>query len=269
VPDRAETNAILFVVRTGCTWNSLNATGICHSSSAHRRFEEWTAAGVFEELWRQGLVVYDEHVGIGDELPEQLATGEARAKWLAEAKRRLEQQRAEEARPIPASRVQRLRESKRRLEEELATECRASEAYEAYRARGDAQRAAPGLALTSQALRAGGDAAEQDQHDRPRLAQRQDAARMGAGYNAQAATNERQIMIAAELTSGAGASTRQSQPGRAPLRLLASGEMSTWIPSLASACIGDDDLRGAFSDAGCAQLAAGRVDHRVNLSEVG
>lgn len=64
VSDRAAMNAILFVARTGCTWNSLNATGICHSSSAHRRFQEWAAAGVFEELWRQGLVVYDEHVGI-------------------------------------------------------------------------------------------------------------------------------------------------------------------------------------------------------------
>ena len=57
----------------------------------------------------------------GDELPEQLATGEGRAKWLAEAKRRLEQRRAEEARPIPASRRKRLRESKRRLEQELET----------------------------------------------------------------------------------------------------------------------------------------------------
>jgi transposase len=64
VTDRDAMNAIVFVARTGCTWNSLNATGICHSSSAHRRFQEWTAAGVFEELWRRGLVVYDEHVGI-------------------------------------------------------------------------------------------------------------------------------------------------------------------------------------------------------------
>jgi hypothetical protein len=72
----------------------------------------------------------------GDELPEHLASSAGRAKWLAEAKRRLEQQRAEEARPIPASRQQRLRESKRRLDEDLATECRANEAYEAYRARG-------------------------------------------------------------------------------------------------------------------------------------
>lgn len=64
VPDRAAMNAILFVARTGCTWNSLNATAICHSSSAHRRFQEWAAAGVFEQLWRRGLLVYDEQVGI-------------------------------------------------------------------------------------------------------------------------------------------------------------------------------------------------------------
>jgi transposase len=46
----------------------------------------------------------------GDELPEPLATGEGRARWLAEAKRRLEQRRAEQARPIAAARQARLRE---------------------------------------------------------------------------------------------------------------------------------------------------------------
>ena len=45
-------------------WNALNATGVCHSSSAHRRFQEWVAAGVFHEIWRQGLLEYDETVGI-------------------------------------------------------------------------------------------------------------------------------------------------------------------------------------------------------------
>ena len=47
--------------------------------------------------------------------PSTWRLGAGRAKWLAEAKRRLEQRRAEEARPIPASRPQRLREAKRRL----------------------------------------------------------------------------------------------------------------------------------------------------------
>ncbi len=59
VPDRDATNAILFVLRTGCQWSALDATGICSCSSAYRRFREWAAAGVFLELWRQGLLEYD------------------------------------------------------------------------------------------------------------------------------------------------------------------------------------------------------------------
>jgi transposase len=57
-------DAILLVLRTGMQWNALNATGICTSSSAHRRFQEWEQAGVFHEIWRQGLLDYDEQVGI-------------------------------------------------------------------------------------------------------------------------------------------------------------------------------------------------------------
>jgi transposase len=64
VPDRRAMDAILLVLRTGMQWNALNATGVCHSSSAHRRFQEWVAAGVFGEIWRQGLLAYDEQVGV-------------------------------------------------------------------------------------------------------------------------------------------------------------------------------------------------------------
>lgn len=64
VPDRDAMDAILFVLRTGCQWNALNATGICSSSSAHRRFQEWTEAGVFLEFWRQGLLEFDRVRGI-------------------------------------------------------------------------------------------------------------------------------------------------------------------------------------------------------------
>jgi hypothetical protein len=42
--------AILFVQRTGWLWNAFKATGICSSSSAHRRFVEGTEAGVFVAL---------------------------------------------------------------------------------------------------------------------------------------------------------------------------------------------------------------------------
>src|SRR5665647_3304536 len=64
IPDRQVMNAILLVLRTGMQWNALRATGICNSSSAHRRFQEWERAGVFHEIWRQGLLDYDEVVGI-------------------------------------------------------------------------------------------------------------------------------------------------------------------------------------------------------------
>jgi putative transposase len=64
VPDRDAMDAILLVARTGMQWNALNATGVCSSSSAFRRFREWTKAGVFEEFWRQGVVAYDELKGI-------------------------------------------------------------------------------------------------------------------------------------------------------------------------------------------------------------
>lgn len=64
VPDRDAMNGILFVLRTGCQWNALDATGICSCSSAYRRFREWTDAGVFEALWRKGLARYDGLKGI-------------------------------------------------------------------------------------------------------------------------------------------------------------------------------------------------------------
>ena len=64
VADRDAMDAIFFRLRTGCQWNALTATGICSSSSAHRRFQAWTAAGVFLELWRRGLTAYDELQGI-------------------------------------------------------------------------------------------------------------------------------------------------------------------------------------------------------------
>jgi len=64
VPDRDAMDSILLVLRTGMQWNALDLTGPASSSSSHRRFQEWVAAGVFYEIWRQGLLAYDEKVGI-------------------------------------------------------------------------------------------------------------------------------------------------------------------------------------------------------------
>jgi putative transposase len=64
VPERSAMDAIFFVLRTGCQWNALNETGICTSSSAHRRFIEWTEAGIFEKFWKKELLEYDKLKGI-------------------------------------------------------------------------------------------------------------------------------------------------------------------------------------------------------------
>ena len=64
VDNRRAMDAIFFVARTGCQWNALNVTGLCSSSAAHRRFQEWTAAGVFQRLWAACLEQYDDVVGL-------------------------------------------------------------------------------------------------------------------------------------------------------------------------------------------------------------
>ncbi|MEK7516293.1 MAG: IS5 family transposase [Patescibacteria group bacterium] len=59
VPDRDAMNAVFFVLRTGCQWNALNKTGLCSSSTAHHRFQQWVTAGVFTQIWKKGLLRYD------------------------------------------------------------------------------------------------------------------------------------------------------------------------------------------------------------------
>ena len=62
--DRDCLNGILFVLRTGCQWNALSATGICPSSTAHDRFQDWVESGVFARLFDLALKDYDELIGI-------------------------------------------------------------------------------------------------------------------------------------------------------------------------------------------------------------
>ncbi len=135
----------------------------------------------------------------GDELPEELSTAQGRRGWLREAKQRLDAEREQRARPIPASRPARLKESKRRLEEELWTECRANAAYEAYRARGvrkDGRRfGRPPTPYMPPEMPAGKiNVTDPDSRNvkTPRGYMQ--------GYNAQAVCNERQIVVAAEIS---------------------------------------------------------------------
>ena len=59
--------AILFVLRTGCPWKALDATGLGSGSTAHRRFQEWVRAGLFFRLWRVAAQRYDDGPAIGPE----------------------------------------------------------------------------------------------------------------------------------------------------------------------------------------------------------
>ena len=52
------------MLRTGCQWKALDETELCSGSTAHTRFQEWEAAGVFLKFWQRGLERFDELKGI-------------------------------------------------------------------------------------------------------------------------------------------------------------------------------------------------------------
>ena len=56
-------DGILYVLRTGCQWNSAPRE-FGSSSTLHRYFQEWTRRGVFFRLWKEALREYDELEGI-------------------------------------------------------------------------------------------------------------------------------------------------------------------------------------------------------------
>ena len=64
ISDRDAMNGIFFVLKTGCQWRALDATGICSGATAHQRFQKWASCGVFENFWKAGLMKYDKTRGI-------------------------------------------------------------------------------------------------------------------------------------------------------------------------------------------------------------
>jgi putative transposase len=61
--DRDAFAAMIYVLRTGIQWNAMPRQ-MGASSTVHERYQEWERAGLFEELWRVGLLEYDELEGI-------------------------------------------------------------------------------------------------------------------------------------------------------------------------------------------------------------
>jgi transposase len=129
-----------------------------------------------------------------------VARVQGREGWLREGKRQLEQHRWRHPDPIPRSRTERLLLAAERLEADAEVERRANEAYQHYRAtardrlgRRPGGRAEP---YRPPALPAGKvNTTDPDSRSIP----------IGfgfvQGYNAQVAVNERQIVLAAEITN--------------------------------------------------------------------
>jgi transposase len=137
-----------------------------------------------------------------DDEPIEVARHQGRREWLREAKRRVEQKRAEEPKPVPRSRHARLQESKRRLEQDLAAERKGNEAYEQWRARGVSadghRRMAPG---TVKPYQPPDTPAGKVNITDPDSREVKTVRWVIQGYNPQAVVNERQIVLAAEITT--------------------------------------------------------------------
>jgi transposase len=127
-----------------------------------------------------------------------VARVDGRQGWLRDAKRQLDNQREQNPRPIPASRIGRLLVGERKLTEDLDVERQANKAYEDYRARG----------VMKDGRRFGGP-------PKPYVPPEEPAGKVNTsdpdsknvkgfrgyvqGYNAQAVVTEQQIVIAAEV----------------------------------------------------------------------
>jgi len=173
------------------------------SDSAIRTYEE-LAKEILAEAGRIDAAEDERHgEARGDELPEQLRTRHGRRRWLREAKKQLEAERAAKEEPVPRDREERLELCHRRLVEDWRAEQRGNRAYEAYRARG----------VKSNGRRLGAPPKPYAPPPKPEgkiNTTDPDARRMKFGrnfipaYNAQAVTAQGQIIVAAEITTEGG-----------------------------------------------------------------
>jgi putative transposase len=63
VPFRRVLGGIVYRLRTGCQWKAIPAE-FGSGSTCHRRFQEWQASGLFEQVWADQVRAYDQTRGI-------------------------------------------------------------------------------------------------------------------------------------------------------------------------------------------------------------
>jgi putative transposase len=57
--NRKAMEAIFYVFHTGCGWKALPRS-MGAKSTVHARFQKWRKAGLFQRMWLEGLLSYDE-----------------------------------------------------------------------------------------------------------------------------------------------------------------------------------------------------------------
>ena len=61
--DKKIMSGILYLLRTGCQWKMLPRF-YGAPSTVYDRFQEWQRAGLFKNMWKSGLLEYDNKVGL-------------------------------------------------------------------------------------------------------------------------------------------------------------------------------------------------------------
>ena len=139
----------------------------------------------------------------GFDVERIVARTQGREGWLREAHRQLEQERCQNAGPVPRSRAERLRLAAESLKDDLAAERRGNRAYEAfreYRRLHDPRRLGGPPKPYTPPGSPSGEVNVTDPDSRRMKGNR----RYIQGYNAQAVVNEQQIVLAAEISTAAG-----------------------------------------------------------------
>jgi transposase len=62
-PSRRVLAGVVYRLRTGCQWRALPRE-FGSGATCHRRYSQWVKAGVFVEVWREMLALYDSLKGI-------------------------------------------------------------------------------------------------------------------------------------------------------------------------------------------------------------